>query len=129
MFSEQIFSLIVFVPHCSLRKWQLRPKSERALISPEGWHFARYQPHHHLPTSPARATEAVSALLRGERMSQEGVDPVIQQLRWLQEVSNLCSEFARALFIKFVDLRNRCPHKLSKILYELPVCIGELVNV
>ena len=62
-------------------------------------------------------------------MSQEGVDPVIQQLRWLQEVSNLRSEFACALFIQFVDLRNRYPHKLGKILYELPVRIGELVNV
>jgi len=41
----------------------------------------------------------------------------------------LRSEFARALLIKFVDLRNRHPYKLGKIFYELPVRVGELVNV
>ena len=44
-------------------------------------------------------------------------------------MSNDGSEFARALLIKLVDLRNRYPYKFSKILYELPVRIGELVNV
>ena len=49
--------LNVFIAHilfncvrAALRKCQQRRKSERALISPEGRHFAHYQPHHHLST-------------------------------------------------------------------------------
>jgi len=93
---------------------------------PDDWHFVHNQPHYHLPTGPARAAETTSASMLSERIILEGVDPVTQQLRLLQQVSNVGSEFARAPLIKLVDLRHRYPHKFSKILYELPVRVGEL---